>query len=95
MRIRTHPGEVLLEEFLRPMKISAHALALALSVPPTRISEIVHQRRAITADTAARLSRYFGTSAAFWLNLQSAYDLSVVENEIRDDLSRIRPCLCA
>lgn len=95
MRTKTHPGEVLLEEFLKPMNISAHALALAISVPPTRVSEIVHQRRAVTADTAARLSRYFGTSAAFWLNLQSAYDLSVVEQERQEDLLRIRPCLCA
>ena len=60
MRVRTHPGEILLEEFLKPMDITPHALAIALGVPATRIADIVHQRRAVTADTAARLSRYFG-----------------------------------
>lgn len=91
MRIKTHPGEVLLEEFLKPMQLTAHALALALGVPSTRISEIVHQRRAVTADTAARLARYFGTSAEFWLNLQTAYDLSVTASRIQPELARITP----
>ena len=91
MRIRTHPGEVLLEEFLKPMGVSPHALAVALGVPATRIADIVHQRRSVTADTAARLARYFGTSAGFWLNLQNGYDLSRVEQEHRESLLRIQP----
>lgn len=91
MRIRTHPGEVLLEEFLKPLGITPHALALSLGVPGTRIADIVHQRRGVTADTAARLARYFGTSAAFWCNLQSAHDLSVVESVKQPELKRIVP----
>jgi addiction module HigA family antidote len=77
-RIRTHPGEVLREEFLKPLGLSANALALALRVPATRIGDILRTEkpRAISADTAIRLARYFGTSPEFWLNLQSAYDLS-------------------
>jgi len=81
MRIKTHPGEVLREEFMEPMGISANALAIALRVPATRIGEIIKERRAISADTALRLSRYFGTTAQFWLNLQSGYDLSKAEME--------------
>ena len=81
MRIRTHPGEVLRAEFLEPLGLSAHALALALRVPATRIGEIVNERRAVSADTALRLSRYFGTSPQFWLNLQTAYELSRAEAE--------------
>ncbi|AAS96207.1 HigA family addiction module antitoxin [Nitratidesulfovibrio vulgaris] len=91
MRIRTHPGEVLNEEFLKPLGVTAHALAVALGVPATRIADIVHQRRGVSADTAARLARFFGTSAAFWMNLQSAYDLSIVERDKGADLSHIRP----
>lgn len=91
MRIRTHPGEVLREEFLLPLGLSAHALALALHVPATRINDIVRERRSITADTAARLARYFGTTAEFWLNLQDAHDLSAVLAEKGDDIERIRP----
>ena len=77
-RIRTHPGEVLREEFMKPLGLSANALALALRVPVTRIGDILRadKPRAVTADTAIRLARYFGTSAEFWLNLQSAYELS-------------------
>jgi addiction module HigA family antidote len=77
-RIRTHPGEVLREEFLKPLGLSANALALALRVPATRIGDILRTEkpRAISADTAIRLARYFGTSPEFWLHLQSAYDLS-------------------
>src|SRR5262249_25709975 len=77
-RIRTHPGEVLREEFMKPIGLSANALALALRVPATRIGDIVRvdRPRAVTADTAMRLARYFGTSAEFWLNLQSAHALS-------------------
>lgn len=81
MRIKTHPGEVLREEFLEPLSMSANALAMALRVPVTRISEIIHGRRAVSADTALRLARYFGTSPQFWINLQTAHDLSKVEME--------------
>jgi addiction module HigA family antidote len=70
-----HPGEVLLEEFLVPLGISQYRLAHAISVPPRRINEIVHGNRAVSADTAPRLSRFFGTSAQFWLNLQARFDL--------------------
>jgi addiction module HigA family antidote len=77
-RIRTHPGEVLLEEFMRPLGLSANALARALRVPPNRITAIISATapRAVTPDTALRLSRYFGTTPEFWLNLQAAHDLS-------------------
>ena len=70
-----HPGEVLREEFLVPLEMSAHALALALKVPAPRINDIVRERRAISPDTALRLARYFGTTAEFWMNLQTAYEL--------------------
>jgi addiction module HigA family antidote len=82
-RIRTHPGEVLREEFMQPLGLSANALALALRVPATRIGAITrdHRPRAVTADTALRLARYFGTTPEFWLNLQSAYELSVALSE--------------
>src|SRR5262249_1815484 len=70
-----HPGEILREEFMKPLKLSMNRLALDLHVPVTRVAEIVHQRRGITPDTALRLARYFNTSARFWLNLQAAYDL--------------------
>ncbi|HTV87437.1 MAG TPA: HigA family addiction module antitoxin [Stellaceae bacterium] len=75
-RIRTHPGEVLREEFMTPLGLSANAVALALRVPATRIGDILHGERAATADTAMRLARYFGTTPEFWLSLQAAYDLS-------------------
>jgi addiction module HigA family antidote len=82
-RIRTHPGEVLREEFMKPLGLSANALALALRVPATRIGDILRSEkpRAVTADTAMRLARYFGTTPEFWLNLQSAYDLSLAAAE--------------
>ena len=92
MRLKTHPGEVLREEFMVPMGISANALAIALRVPVTRISEITHERRAISADTALRLARYFGTTPHFWLNLQSGYDLSKAERDIGEEIAdQIRP----
>ena len=81
-----HPGEILLEEFLEPMSISQYRLAKDISVPPPRINEIVHGKRAVTADTALRLSRYFGTSDRFWLNLQASYDLDVVRDRLGDRL---------
>jgi addiction module HigA family antidote len=82
-RIRTHPGEVLREEFMKPLGLSANALALALRVPATRIGDILRAEkpRAVTADTAIRLARYFGTTPEFWLNLQSAYELSLAAAE--------------
>lgn len=88
MRIKTHPGAVLREEFLVPLDLSAHALALALRVPATRIGEIVNERRGITADTALRLARYFGTTPEFWLNLQMAHDLSVTAADHREEIQR-------
>ncbi len=72
-----HPGETLREDFLKPLGLSANRLAIELHVPVTRVNDIVHCRRAITADTALRLARYFGTSAQFWINLQANYDLEV------------------
>ena len=86
----THPGEILLEEFLKPMQISAYKLAKETGMPQTRISQIIKGKRRITADTALRLSSYFGNSAKFWLGLQNDYDL---ENESRkkfDILKKIR-----
>jgi addiction module HigA family antidote len=77
-----HPGEILLEEFLEPLGISQYRLAKDISVPPRRINEIVHGIRAITADTALRLARYFGTSERFWLNLQIRYDLEVEKDRL-------------
>ena len=77
-----HPGEVLREEFLRPLGISQYRLARDISVPPRRINEIVHGKRSITADTALRLARYFGTSERFWLNLQTRYDLEVEKDRL-------------
>lgn len=74
-----HPGEILREEFLVPLGVSAHALAMELKVPAPRINEIVRERRAITPDTALRLARYLGTTPEFWLNLQTGYDLKIAE----------------
>jgi addiction module HigA family antidote len=81
-----HPGEVLLEEFLVPMEISQYRLAKDISVPPRRINEIVHGKRGVSADTALRLSRYFGTSERFWLNLQSGFDLEAERDRPGDRL---------
>jgi addiction module HigA family antidote len=81
-----HPGEVLLEEFLKPMSITQYRLAKDISVPPRRINEIVLNKRGITADTALRLARYFGTSEQFWLNLQNEYDLDVERERLGDRL---------
>ncbi|MCU0898622.1 MAG: HigA family addiction module antitoxin [Burkholderiales bacterium] len=83
-----HPGEVLREEFLVPMALSAHALAQALRVPATRIGDIVNERRGVTADTALRLARYFGTTPDFWMNLQTAYDLRAVSTSRGDRIAR-------
>jgi addiction module HigA family antidote len=83
-----HPGEILREEFLVPLELSAHALAQKLRVPGTRISEIINERRAVSADTALRLARYFGTSAEFWLNLQSSYDLARARLELAERIKQ-------
>ena len=81
-----HPGEILLEEFLKPMELSQYRLAKSINVSPRRINEIVQGKRAISADTALRLGRYFGTTAAFWLNLQARYDLEVAADALGDRL---------
>ena len=83
-----HPGEVLREEFLVPLGVNAHALAMALKVPAPRINDIVRERRSITPDTALRLARYFGTTAQFWLNLQASYDLKIAERELGSRIER-------
>jgi antitoxin HigA-1 len=83
-----HPGEVLLADFLKPMEISQYRLAHDLSVPPRRINEIVLGKRAISADTALRLARYFGTSDRFWLNLQSRFDLELERDRLGDRLRK-------
>ena len=83
-----HPGEVLLEEFLRPMGLSQHHLAMKIGVPARRINEIVLGKRRITADTALRLAQYFGTSAKFWLGLQMDYDLDVAADALGQRLER-------
>lgn len=76
-RAPVHPGEILLEDFLKPMKITQYRLAKEISVPPRRINEIIHGTRAVSADTALRLGRFFGMSPQFWMNLQAQYDLAV------------------
>ena len=83
-----HPGEVLLEEFLKPMGLSQNRLAIDMRVPPRRINEIVHGKRRITADTALRLARYFNMSAEFWLGLQMDYDLDVATDELGANIAR-------
>ena len=86
-----HPGEILLEEFLRPLGISQNALAMAIGVPTPRINAIVHGKRAVTADTALRLARYFGTTAMFWTNLQTRFDLDNEEDAHGVEIARIEP----
>ena len=88
VRMRTHPGEILAEEFMKPLRLSARALGELIGVPSNRISDIVRQRRDVSADTAIRLGRHFGTDPRFWLNLQAAFDLSKAENEY--DYSMLR-----
>lgn len=85
-----HPGEILREEFLLPLNLSANALAIALGVPAPRINDVARERRGITADTALRLARYFGTSAEFWMGLQADYDLRIAESVAGDMLARIQ-----
>ena len=87
-----HPGEILREDFMKPLGISMNRLALDLHVPVTRVAEIVHRRRSVTPDTALRLGRYFNTSARFWLNAQSSYDLEVAQDQLQPAIERdVRP----
>lgn len=86
-----HPGEVLMEEFIEPFGITQHKLAVAIRVPPRRINEIVHGKRAITADTALRLGKYFGIDAQFWLNVQSRYEIEVAQDRLADEIEAIKP----
>ncbi|MSO93332.1 MAG: addiction module antidote protein, HigA family [Rhodospirillales bacterium] len=88
MRIRTSPGEVLREEFMKPLGLTGAALAAALDVPSNRVTEIVRRRREISADTALRLARYFGTTPRFWLNLQANYNLSLAEAKLGGTIRR-------
>src|SRR5690625_5594602 len=83
-----HPGEILREDFLVPLEMSANALATALRVPAPRINDIVRERRAVTADTALRLARYFGGDAQSWMNLQAAFDLRTAENSVAGEINR-------
>jgi addiction module HigA family antidote len=86
-----HPGEVLMEDFIEAFGITQNRLAVSIGVPPRRINEIVHGKRAITADTALRLGRYFGIEPQFWLNLQTRYDLEVAEDRVADQVAAITP----
>lgn len=86
-----HPGEVLMEDFITPLGITQHKVAVAIGVPPRRINEIVHGKRRVTADTALRLSRYFGTTDLFWINLQNRFDLEVEKDALGDALDSIQP----
>ena len=90
-----HPGEILLEEFLGPLGVSQYKLAKAVGVPARRINEIVHGQRRISADTALRLARYFGTSERFWVNLQARYDLEVEKDRLGGALDDIQPLSAA
>ena len=90
-----HPGEILMEEFLEPLQVSQNRLAVAIGVPPRRINEIVHGKRRVTANTALRLARYFGTTDRFWLNLQTRFDLEVEKDHLGNTLERIEPLTAA
>lgn len=90
-----HPGEVLLEEFIEPLGVTQHKIAVAIGVPPRRINEIVHGKRRITADTALRLARYFGTTDLFWMNLQIRFDLELERDHLGSSLEGIRPLAAA
>ena len=90
-----HPGEILMEEFLEPLQVSQNRLAVAIGVPTRRINEIVHGKRRISADTALRLARYFGTTDRFWLNLQVRFDLEVEKDNLGNALDGIEPLTAA
>jgi len=86
-----HPGEILMEDFIEGFGITQNKLAVAIGVPPRRINEIVHGKRGVTADTAIRLARYFGTSEEFWMNLQSNYELRIERRTLHDKVAAIKP----
>jgi antitoxin HigA-1 len=88
-----HPGEVLMQEYLEPLGVTQHRLAVSIGVPPRRINEIVHGKRRISADTALRLARYFETTERFWLNLQGRYDLEVERDRLAATLAAIQPLI--
>jgi antitoxin HigA-1 len=90
-----HPGEVLREDFLGPMNLSAYRVARACGVPRTRIERLVREETPITADTALRLAKYFGTTAAFWMGMQAQYDLERTEDEVSAEIKRIQPVKAA
>ena len=86
-----HPGEILQLDFIEPLGVTQNRIAVAIGVPPRRINEIVHGKRRISADTALRLSKYFGNSAEFWLNLQGRYDLDIAQDKAADEIAQIKP----
>lgn len=86
-----HPGEILQLDFIEPLGITQNRIAVAIGVPPRRINEIVHGKRRISADTALRLSKYFGNSAEFWLNIQARYDLDLAQDKAADEIAQITP----
>ncbi len=88
---KVHPGEILKQEFLKPMGLSVYRLAKEIRVPAPRVNDVVLQKRGITADTAVRLAKFFGTSEQFWLGLQAAYEVSLVKSERRSELRLIKP----
>jgi addiction module HigA family antidote len=90
-----HPGEVLLLDFLEPLGVTQHRLAVSIGVPPRRINEIVHGKRRISADTSLRLARFFGTSERFWINLQARYDLELERDHLGSSLDAIKPLVSA
>ncbi|MGH3549131.1 MAG: HigA family addiction module antitoxin [Pseudonocardiaceae bacterium] len=90
-----HPGDVLLHEYLEPLGVTQHRLAVAIGVPPRRINEIVHGKRRISADTALRLARYFGTTERFWLNLQGRHDIEIERDRLARTLDAIHPLATA
>ncbi len=90
-----HPGEILMEDFIEGFEITQNKLAVSIGVPPRRINEIVHGKRGITADTAIRLARYFGTSEEFWMNLQSNYELRIERRSLKDKVAAITPLTVA
>jgi addiction module HigA family antidote len=83
-----HPGEILFEEFIKPLNLSQYRIAKSINVPPRRINEIIHGKRAITADTALRLGKFFGNSPQFWMNLQTWYELEIEKDKILDKINR-------
>ena len=90
-----HPGEILMEDFIEPFGITQHKLSVGIGVPPRRINEIVHGKRAITADTALRLGKYFGIDPQFWLNLQSRYEIEVAHDRAASEIDAIQPLATA